>query len=64
METQIARSRAGSSFVSPPARLLKISNSEKGISFDRINLDNLSTGAYFVRLKTENNYSVAKFIKN
>ena len=42
----------------------EISNSEKGISFDRINLDNLSTGAYFVRLKTENNYSVAKFIKN
>ncbi len=41
-----------------------ISDAEKGMSLDRIDIDNLSTGVYFVRLKTSNGYSVAKFIKN
>lgn len=41
-----------------------LADSEKGISIDKINIDYLSTGVYFVRLKTNNGYSVAKFIKN
>jgi len=41
-----------------------ITEGEKGISLDKIDLNSLVTGVYFVRLKTSNGYSVAKFIKN
>lgn len=41
-----------------------IANAEKGMSIDKINLNDLVTGVYFVRLITANGYSVAKFIKN
>lgn len=41
-----------------------ISDAEKGMSLDRLDINDLATGVYFVRLKTNNGYSVAKFIKN
>lgn len=37
---------------------------EKGYTEDKISLDNLITGVYFIYLNTELGYSVAKFIKN
>lgn len=41
-----------------------VADADKGMSTDRIDIDHLATGVYFVRLKTNNGYSVAKFIKN
>jgi hypothetical protein len=41
-----------------------VSDADKGMSTDRIDIDYLATGVYFVRLKTDYGYSVAKFIKN
>lgn len=41
-----------------------IADANKGVSTDRIDLEELATGVYFIRLKTENGYSVAKFVKN